>query len=422
MDRLAPRQQSRNGSCASDARRIDIERRLNYSSRPEMCSVSRLSRQNSFGVNFLASLMASVLIVVLIFGVFASAQSGRSRTVSGQQRPAERPRQTQVPTVNLPPPPPPPIAKPVSTSAPVPPVSGTLPPAVELPVTSDEASATDMGGDEIIDVRSNLVPVSASVVDAKGAPLLGLGVRDFELLVDGIRKPVSDVSRAESPVQMAMLFDNSASLTRARELEKEAAMRFFSRVMRPIDQAAIFSVTHNVQLEQHLTNNVARLIRTIKRFGPPDGATSLLDAVAESAAYLKPQQGRKVIIIVSDGVDTTSRLDFAESLRRAQAADCQIYAVQTGQSMNANLRDLTAERRLQELTAQTGGAVYTPANGDELDPAFTQISADLAQQYILSYYPTGEAPDGKFRRIAVRVLNKHNVRVRARTGYYSGKG
>lgn len=279
-----------------------------------------------------------------------------------------------------------------------------------------------MGDDEIIDVRSNLVPVSASVVDAKGAPLLNLGVADFELLVDGIRKPVSDVSRAESPVQIAMLFDNSASLTRARELEKEAAMRFFSRVMRPIDQAAIFSVTHNVQLEQHLTNNVARLIRTIKRFGPPEGATSLLDAVAEAATYLKPQQGRKVIIIVSDGVDTTSRLDFAEALRRAQAADCQIYAVQTGQSMNANLRDLTAERRLQELTAQTGGAVYTPASGDDLDPAFTQVAADLAQQYILSYYPTEEAPDGKFRRIAVRVLNKQNVRVRARSGYYSGKG
>jgi len=279
-----------------------------------------------------------------------------------------------------------------------------------------------MGDDEIIDVRSNLVPVSASVVDAKGAPLVNLGVADFELLVDGIRKPVSEVSRAESPVQMALLFDNSASLTRARELEKEAAIRFFSRVMRPIDQAAIFSVTHNVQLEQHLTNNVARLIRTIKRFNPPEGATSLLDAIADAAAYLKPQPGRKVIIIVSDGVDTTSRLDFAEALRRAQAADCQIYAVQTGQSMNANLRDLTAERRLQELTAQTGGAVYTPANGDELDPAFTQISADLAQQYILSYYPFEEAPDGKFRRIAVRVLNKQNVRVRARSGYYSGKG
>ncbi len=371
-------------------------------------------------------LILSLMLNFTAFAPSAFAQSGRSRGGSNQSRVAERPRTSQAQNP-LPPPPPPasrtpvdqlPAPPPSSSPAAQAPVSDSLPPAS----TDTDVTDAEMSEDVIIDVRSNLVPVATSVVDARGVPLMSLGVGDFELLVDGQRKPISDVSRAETPVRMAMLFDNSASLTRSRELEKEAATRFFSRVMRPIDQAAIFSVTHNIQLEQHLTNNVARLIRTIQRFGEPDGATSLLDAIADAAAYLKPQDGRKVIVIVSDGVDTTSARTFAAALQAAQAADCQIYSVQTGHTENANLRDLAADRRLGEFAAQTGGAVYTPRTTDDLDRAFAQVAADLSQQYILSYYPSDEPADGRFRLIAVRVLNKPNVRVRARRGYYAPKG
>ena len=129
-----------------------------------------------------------------------------------------------------------------------------------------------------------------------------------------------------------------------------------------------------------------------------------------------------MIVIVSDGADTISDLDFDSTLRMAQAADCQIYAVQTGLIENANLRDLAAERRMQEMTAQTGGAVYVPKGTSDLDAAFAQISADLAQQYILSYYPTDDPRDGRFRTISLRVATRTNVRVRARKGYYSPKG
>lgn len=366
----------------------------------------------------IACALSCALLLALLFNSFVAAQSGRGRSATaGQNRDGVvRPRTIEQ---NSPPPPPPAPPPPTpSPSAPTPIVSQTT---NEQAATSSPAADTAANDDEVIDVRSNLVPVATSVIDARGLPLMNLGISDFELLVDGIRKPIAEVSRSETPVRMALLFDNSASLTRSRELEKEAAMRFFSRVMRPVDEAAIFSVTHNVQLEQTLTNNVARLINTIKRFGAPEGATSLLDAVAEAAAYLKPQQGRKVIVIVSDGVDTTSRIDFATAMRAAQRADCQLYAVQTGHTENANLRDLAAERRLQEFAAQTGGAVYTPLNTDDLDRAFTQVAADLAQQYILSYYPGDEPLDGKFRRFTVRVLGKQNVRIRARSGYYASK-
>jgi hypothetical protein len=142
---------------------------------------------------------------------------------------------------------------------------------------------------------------------------------------------------------------------------------------------------------------------------------------------LRPYPGRKVIVIVSDGEDTLSDHDFDEALRKALGADCQVYAVQTkqieyvmltGSTTNANLQALAAERRMQDLTMHTGGAVYTPMQTSDLDRAFAQISADLAQQYVLSYYPTDERQDGRFRTISVRVQTRPNLRVRARRGYY----
>ncbi|MDX6709024.1 MAG: Ca-activated chloride channel, partial [Blastocatellia bacterium] len=144
-------------------------------------------------------------------------------------------------------------------------------------------------------------------------------------------------------------------------------------------------------------------------------------AIAEASKYLSPYQGRRVIVIVSDGADTTSELDFDTTLRRAQTADCQIYVVQTGQTMNANIRDLMAERRMQDFAAQTGGAVYVPRNNSDLDQAFDQISADLATQYVISYYPSDDIHDGRFRRINLRVPSRPNARIRARKGFFAPK-
>ncbi len=167
---------------------------------------------------------------------------------------------------------------------------------------------------------------------------------------------------------MVMLFDNSSSLRAAasRQFEKEAAAGFFRNVMRPVDRAAIVSVSSYPELAQRLTGDVGALVRTIEGFAKPEGATALFDSVAYAAEYLRLHRGRKVLVIVSDGTDTISELDFDETLARALALNCQIYAVRTGHSDNTNLRDLAGERRLQEFAAQTGGAVYVPRNRAEL--------------------------------------------------------
>jgi Ca-activated chloride channel homolog len=273
---------------------------------------------------------------------------------------------------------------------------------------------------DVVRVTSNLVPVPTSVVDARGIALTNLKLEDFELRIDGQPNLISDISRAETPVRMAMLFDNSGSLSESRDFEKRAAVRFFQNVMRPADQAAIYSVSTNVELAQPMTNDVRRLEQTIENFGKPDGATSLYDALFDALAYLKPFAGRRVVVIVSDGRDTTSRLpehDFDNTLQRLLSDDCQVYVVQTGIYDNANVRDLAAERRMQEFSSQTGGAAYIPKSVSELDDAFAQISADLAQQYILSYYPAADKRDGRFHIIAVSVKTRPSARVRARKGF-----
>jgi Ca-activated chloride channel homolog len=280
----------------------------------------------------------------------------------------------------------------------------------------DNPQSRDESGD-VVRVTSNLVPVPATVVDSRGVALLNLKLEDFELRVDDQPKPISDLSRSETPVRLAMLFDNSGSLSEAHDFEKRAAVRFFRKIMRPQDQAAVYSVATDVLLAQPLTNDVRRLEQTIESFGKPEGATSLFDAVIEAGAYLRPFQGRRVIVILSDGIDTTSRADFDTTLQRALGDNCQIYVVQTGVYENANLRALAAERRMEEFASQTGGAVYVPKSANDLDSAFAEIAADLAQQYVLSYYPAPDKRDGRFHTIAVRVKTQPNARIRTRKGF-----
>ena len=340
----------------------------------------------------------------------ASARAAQSPQAASQQ-----PAQT-APTPNVRP-------RTVSTKSESGPTQSPTPAQSESPAAQKQNSAItqkaqEVDEDEVVRVDSNLVIIPASVVDSRGRAITDLKAEDFELKVDGEVKPIGDLSRAETPVHIALLFDNSQSLSSAREFEKQAALRFFQSVVRPIDRAAIYSVSTTPTLSQPLTNDVQRLVRTIQNFGKPDGATALFDALAQAADYMRPLQGRKVLLVVSDGADTVSDASFEEAMGRALRAECQVYVVQTHQVEDPNLHDTVSEQRMSKLTEQTGGAVFVPQTVDDLDPVFTQISLDISQQYLLSYYPQDERKDNFFRFITLRVKTRPNMRVRARKGFY----
>ena len=294
------------------------------------------------------------------------------------------------------------------------------------------ADAADDDGDEVISISSTLVPIPVSVIDAAGRAATDLKLEDFELSVNGAAAEIADVFRSETPVRLAMLFDNSSSVSIAREFEVNAAVRFFRRVIRPEkDLAALFSVATGTRLEQPLTKNPQQIVQAIENFPKPEGATALLDGIIKAADYLKAVDGRRVIVIVSDGDDTISDSTFDETVRAVQQANCQIYVVKTtdfenfkrsGQrGGNANIRQLSAERRMQELALQTGGAVYSPIDERELDAAFNQISAELSQQYVLNYYPEDTTKPNEFHTIALKIKKRENLTVRTRKGYFTSR-
>jgi Ca-activated chloride channel family protein len=326
--------------------------------------------------------------------------------------------------------------KPTETPTPRP---GPQPTIIYIPTqTSTKATPTPKptprDDEEVVKVPSTLVPIPVSVVDASGRAVTNLTLSDFELKIDGKAAEITDLARSESPIRLAMLFDNSSSVLIARQFEKDAAIKFFRRVIRAEkDLAALFTVSTTTELEQPFTSDISSLIRAIELFPPPEGATALLEGIVQAAEYIRESaSGRRVIVIVSDGDDTKSDVTLDEAVRHLLSANCQVYVVKTtdfenfkrtgSRRGNANTRQLTAERRMGEISRQTGGAVYSPIDERELDAAFQQISAELSQQYILSYYPDDE-PDkrGQFREITLSLKKRPNLTVRTRKGYYVPK-
>jgi VWFA-related protein len=289
------------------------------------------------------------------------------------------------------------------------------------------------GDDDVVKVASTLVPIPVSVLDAGGRAITNLTLADFELRIDGKLAEISELSRSETPIRLAMLFDNSSSVLIAREFEKDAAIKFFRRVIRPQkDLAALYSVATITTLEQGFTADIGSLTRAIELFPQPEGATALLEGIVLGAEYLREVSGRRVMVIVSDGDDTKSDVTFEQTLRALQLANCQVYVVKTtdfenykrtgSRRGNANIRALAAERRMSEIARQTGGAVHSPVDERELDEAFRQITAELSQQYILSYYPDDEpGTRGQFREITLTLKDRPGLTARTRKGYFVPK-
>jgi Ca-activated chloride channel family protein len=316
-------------------------------------------------------------------------------------------------------------------------------PRIRLPEQTSQKS------DETIRITSDLVTVVTTVAkdspddpsadpkgskNAKGA--VDLQREDFEILEDGVRQEIANFARdADLPLQMVMLFDTSLSVSQKLEFERRAAAKFFERIIRPQDRAALFALSTDITCLQDFTNRIPLLISALMEL-KAQGATSLYDGIFLASDYLKPARGRRIIVIVSDGGDTTSGKGLLQSLANAQQADAVIFAIFTGNRYyySQNLRDLAGERALETLCSETGGYIYKPkatpgalgAEVDqeslkELDQAFADLAQQLRAQYTLGFYSTNEKRDGSFRKLSVRI-KKPGYAARARAGYYAPKG
>lgn len=357
--------------------------------------------------------------------------------------------------------------KPAASPGPTPSPKPTETPKVDVP---------DDG--EVIKVNSRLVVVPVSVTDAVGQPVLGLKIQDFSIKEENSEQQIDQVRDAEKvPLEIALLFDVSASTDAMFQFEQETAAQFLQDVMRPDDRATIISVGDSPYLLQ-TRDTAERSSVSIRSIRASKSSTAFYDSVSFAADYLNKnaRQGtRKVILVISDGDDTNSeatKKGFADVYRQVgkkidtlttaqytslleakqnelraseqrkvlknlQNADTVFYSINpAGNSFQLNKRAIYGQSNMQNFADQTGGTAFLPkflpitlkdalqnsanakTNRAILTRIFKQLANELQAQYLIQYYSEGNFPTGKYVNLGVGLKGPIKLKVRARQGYF----
>src|SRR6185312_3742285 len=303
---------------------------------------------------------------------------------------------------------------------------GTAPPAHAqdgslAPQQSGKGQSQEQEPTFRLNVR--LVNVFTTVTDSRGAPVADLTKDDFRIFEDGKPQTISVFDKeSEMPLSIVLEVDTSESTRRDIKLEVASAKRFVHSIMRPVDRLSVFQITENVDQLTRFTADVKYIDRGIEQLSSGAG-TSLYDAIFLGSDSLVERQGRKVMVLITDGGDTTSHTDYANALRRAQQAEAIVYSIIVVPVEADAGRNLGGEHALIQISHDTGGKYYYASGLNDLDEAFRQISEELRTQYLLAYYPNRQVSDAPFRRITVEVTKKdaegQAYQVRHRAGYYT---
>jgi Ca-activated chloride channel family protein len=265
-----------------------------------------------------------------------------------------------------------------------------------------------------------LVNVFVNVTDPNGAIVGGLTRQDFAVAEDNRPQEIAVFERqSELPLNLTLAIDTSGSVFKDRALEAEAARRFVHVLMRPQDQMSLFEFATDVREVTSFTNKVSLIDRGLGSLRGGD-ATALYDAIYLASRRLGTKEGRKVLVLVSDGGDTAKSTTYSEALEQALRNEVMIYSIIDVPIEASAGRDTGGEHALIALAEQTGGkSLYASAGG--LDKAFKQVSDDLRTQYLLGYYPHHQEPGRTFHRLNVTIPRAANeaFNIRYRTGYYA---
>jgi len=284
------------------------------------------------------------------------------------------------------------------------------------------AAAASLSAQPVIRVDVSLVRVTATARNRAGQLVGTLGKEDFEIYDNGVRQEIAVFERrTEQPLSVAVLIDVSGSTAKDIKYESDSAAKFLRALLRegnPEDRVALYSFDDSVSLVQNFTHNYATLETQLRKIHGSAG-TSLYDAIwLASTEGLEAREGRKVIVVVSDGGETTSIKDSHQALAAAQMADAVLYAVVDVPITNDAGRNVGGENALTFMAQGTGGRTFLPATATELDRAFASIINDLRTSYLLGYYPH-DVPLTKERFHKLELRTKiPGLQVSARNGYY----
>jgi VWFA-related protein len=348
------------------------------------------------------------------------------------------------------------------------------------PTPTPKTQKADDDGD-VIKVESRLVVVPVSVTDISGQPVLGLTAKDFFVQEENRPQQIENVSTAEKvPLEIALLFDVSASTDAMFQFEQETAAQFLREVMRGEDRATIFTIGEKPIIVQS-RGTAEQSTAAIKLIQPTKQFTAFDDTVYAAASFLQknaPEGRRKVIVVISDGEDTNSekirkalqdgyaslgkKIDTIDSkslyqltvskrneaslreqsrvLQAIQNADTVFYSINPGgNSYQLNKMSLFGQSNLQKFADETGGTAFLPKfqptsskepvqnsqnvrlNQETLVKIFRQLANELQAQYLVQYYSDADFPQNKYVKLKLGLTNPNKNRVRAREGYFVKK-
>ncbi len=302
-------------------------------------------------------------------------------------------------------------------------------PVERRPPTSKPAEAPQGLGSDVtptIRVETRLVNVAVNVVDAKGAPVAGLGRDDFEILEDGRPRKISVFERESStPLSIVLAIDASESVLRNERLEKDAAKHFVRALLRDQDELDLMDFADTVREIVPFTNQKRRIEAGLAELQRGD-ETALYDAIYLGSQRLGETRNdagrRRVMVLITDGGDTSHSSRYGQALEQAQRAGAMLYSIIIVPVAADAGRNTGGEHALIQMADDTGGRYYYVEDPKDLEPAFAHVSDDLRTQYVLGYYAVQGVQDTAFRKIVVRMRDSGlaaKYRLRYRNGYYA---
>src|SRR5882762_4948326 len=287
-------------------------------------------------------------------------------------------------------------------------------PTPTAPADDSQDAAAQRGR---IRVNVNLV----NVLDEKNRPAPDLPKEAFQLFEEGVVQKIDKFEPETSqPLDLAIMIDASLSAHKEITFEQEAAAHFIRQVLRPGDRLSVFAFDENVTQIASFSDNVAELQAAGRRI-PPGAGTSSYDAVLLGSRALERvgDERRRVIILVTDAGETTSRSDFDAARKEAVRSNALLYTIVIRPVKNENGRNTAGEHALETMTDTTGGAMFFPDSPQELPAIFDRIDRELRTQYRLAYYPNPRGPANTYRSILVTVTPS-TYQVRHRKSYLTG--
>lgn len=298
------------------------------------------------------------------------------------------------------------------------------------PLAAQEAPVQRTAAPPTFKTGVDLVALSVTVVDQQQKYVSGLSSGDFQVFEDGVLQNLSFFSASQTPLDLAILLDTSASMGDKIGLAQTAACGL-ARSLRPADRAAVIDLKDRVNILQPFTGDAARLEAAI-RSTRASGGTALYNAIyvalKQFAALPRSQSDvrRQAIVVLSDGDDTVSLMTFDDVLDVARRSGVAIYTI----ALRSDLAVLRSQGHghfsqsdysMKALAQETGGRSFFPTAASELSGIYSIIGEELATQYALAYAPFNGRPDGAFRRVVVRVVNRPDAILRTRSGYFGAQ-